>query len=418
MGSPNRDGRVVLVFVSTLVLLALVCNEFVLVYFFSPDGELSAGSRWRVRIIQATLLIAALSMAYWGRPFGQRMAAIAQRHPNGIALAFGLGTVAALLVGVELVFHAWNTIAERRAPDVVVTYSEPLWKPGVVSRSRKAVGDRVIYDVRYTMGARGTRVTPASLNREADSHVLFFGGSYTFGQGVRDAQTLPNVVAERLTDRNVMNFGYPGQGPTRMLERLDAGDVLEPFRDDQVVLVFTFIPNHVRRVIGSMRVSTTWGRDVAYYAMGADGTVERRGSLSSGRPVLARVYGWLGREPILKHFEIDLPARIAPRHLEHTAAVIGAARDRFLDAIEDGRFYVVVYPDRPEDEFSGSRIVPHLESRGIAVFDYSGRLEGTEKNWFKDDTHPTAAAHAQVGGWLAEDLRKAELATRLAGGPS
>jgi len=404
MGSQVASSRIALAAACLAGFWALLSNEWLLAYLFSPDADLSDPTRWRVRLFQGVLLIAAFALAIFRAPLGRWFAAAVRQRPNRWALVLGGVGMAILIAVVELGYHARTTIRERQAPKVVVTYSEPLWKPGVVCHSRKFVGDRVIYDVTYTMDAFGRRVTPASEGRAPGRELLFFGGSFTFGQGVNDEETFPNVVARHLPEWRVTNFGYPGLGPTRMLDLLDDGDVLTPYRDSETVLVFTFIPNHVRRVVGSMRVSTSWGRELSYYAIDSTGALRRRGSLFSGRPVLSVIYPWLSREPILRYYEVDFPVTIRDRHLEHTAAVIAAGRDRFRADVPIGRFYVMLYPDRPQDELSGRRIVPYLASRGITVFDYSNRTDASEEDWLQWDTHPTAPAQARVGGWLAADL--------------
>lgn len=424
MESAERSGGVALALGLLLVLGALAMNEAVLAYLFAPDAELSAAMRWRVRGVQAVVFVLGLALMFLRYPIQMYASRIARRFPNSAALAFGLGVVAAILVGVELGFHAWNVVSAREGPQTVVSYSEALWKPGAVCRSRKTVGDRVVYDVTYTMDEMGRRVTPAALDRPASHHLLFFGGSYTFGQGVDDAETFPNTAAENLPDWRVTNFGYPGHGPAHLLERLEDPDFFDAIPGDEIVLVYTFIPNHVRRVIGSMRIATAWGRQSPYYAPGPDGELTRMGVVGSGRARLSEMYRWLSKESILKFFEIDVPVRIAPRHLEHTAAVIAACRSRFLERIENARFVVVIYPDRPEAEFSGSEIAPYLAERGIECFDYAARLERDSDYWIGDDTHPTAEAHARVGAWFAEDLARkldedaAKAASRPAAGSS
>lgn len=404
MWSRNRDDRIGLIIASFAGLLSLACNEVVLAYLFAPDGDLSSGLRWRVRLVQLAMAgVAAIAFAS-RRNVGKNVVEIARRAPSLFAFSIGTVVVAAMLVAVELGFHAWNVIAERSSPHVVVSYSEPLWKKDVVCHSRKTVGERVVYDVTYTMDDNGRRTTPASAGREGGRHLLFFGCSYTFGQGVNDAETLPNGVANLLPGWHVTNFAYPGHGPVQTLEQLDSGDSLEPFLSGDPILIYTFIPNHVRRVIGSMRVATEWGRSLAYYAIRPDGRLVQSGTLETGSPFRSAVYRWLAREPVLKYFDVDLPIRIANSHLDHAAAVIAASRDRFEGRVKAGRFVVVVYPDRPGEEFSGGRIVPFIERRGITVFDYSARLDTSNDYWIEGDTHSTAAAHARVAEWLSEDL--------------
>ena len=63
---------------------------------------------------------------------------------------------------------------------------------------------------------RGLRVEPPLAPSHGDRCVLFFGCSYTFGEGVNDTETLPyrtGVLAEGLL--RMINFGLHSYGPIR-----------------------------------------------------------------------------------------------------------------------------------------------------------------------------------------------------------
>ena len=80
------------------------------------------------------------------------------------------------------------------------------------------MGGETLYAVVYSVDKRGLRVEPPLAPGHGDRCVLFFGCSYTFGEGVNDAETLPyrtGVLAEgRL---RMINFGLHGYGPHQML---------------------------------------------------------------------------------------------------------------------------------------------------------------------------------------------------------
>jgi hypothetical protein len=68
--------------------------------------------------------------------------------------------------------------------------------PGSMVRVSKLHDDEVIFDVVYTISAHGFRVTPGAGGTSGSAgRVLFFGCSYTFGEGVEDDQTLPRTSA-------------------------------------------------------------------------------------------------------------------------------------------------------------------------------------------------------------------------------
>jgi hypothetical protein len=76
--------------------------------------------------------------------------------------------------------------------------------------SRKLMSNgKVIYDVTYTIGPDGFRVTNQSLLSKG--RINFFGGSFVFGEGLNDDETLPYYLTKAL-NTNVQNFGVHGYG--------------------------------------------------------------------------------------------------------------------------------------------------------------------------------------------------------------
>lgn len=272
-------------------------------------------------------------------------------------------------------------------------------------RASFRVYDETIFDVAYTIDEEYRRVTPASDGHNAAQTVLFFGGSFVFGQGVNDEDTLPNRVAQRLPGARVMNYGFPGHGTQHMLERIRQwGEGTYPY-EGPVTAIYVFIPHHVRRTIGSMRVSGAWGRQFPCYAVGGSGGLTRLGTFASARPWQTRLYAWLHREPILAYYGIDLPVRIRDEHLELTSAIIRESKKRLSDYAGPVRFVVVLYPDHPRFEFSSDRIAPFLPDAGVEIRDFRSALDLNEPDaLIPHDLHPSAATHSTVAELVVERL--------------
>ena len=261
-----------------------------------------------------------------------------------------------------------------------------------------------MYDVTYAIDDRYARRTTDFASAEAEHDLFFFGGSFVFGEGVEDDETLPSIVAGLAPDWRVTNFGFPGHGPSQMLKRLESDAPLRDSVHDDITLVYVFLPGHVRRVIGSMRVATTWGRNFPSYALDADGELRLAGAFSDSRRVLSISYTLLSKERILKYYGVDIPPRIRTEHLQLTARVIAAARDRLLTRHGSDEFYVVLYPSNPRDEFSAKEFIPYLDTADVSYFDYTELFDDDEADWLPHDKHPTPQAHEKVGARLVRDL--------------
>jgi hypothetical protein len=75
-------------------------------------------------------------------------------------------------------------------PDPLVGYRP---RAGVAAESIKKVGAQTVYDVTYTVGSDGLRITPPA-GDEVQACVLFFGDSFAWGEGLGDQDTAPYQV--------------------------------------------------------------------------------------------------------------------------------------------------------------------------------------------------------------------------------
>jgi hypothetical protein len=137
---------------------------------------------------------------------------------------------------------------ETSTPGYSVPRSIVGWGPGQpgVYRARKLDGrsGSVIYDVGYTIDAdRNRQVVSAPMGPT----VAFFGDSMTFGQGVPDADTLPQAFADATGYRwRVLNLAFPGYGPQQFLRALET-DIFRDLLTEPRLFVFLTAPWHAER---------------------------------------------------------------------------------------------------------------------------------------------------------------------------
>lgn len=113
-----------------------------------------------------------------------------------------------------------------------------------------------LYDTVYSHSVhsfRVTRPTPEEFAQSnVDAQVGFFGGSFTFGEAVGDAQTLPAVVQQLGAGRWLAyNFGVGGGGAHEMLALLQ-GERLDGVMRGKLASagVYLAIHDHIRRAAG------------------------------------------------------------------------------------------------------------------------------------------------------------------------
>lgn len=262
------------------------------------------------------------------------------------------------------------------------------------------IDGELAYDVRYTTDARGRRTHPHTDATTPREHALFFGGSYVFGTGVQDDETLPARFEAANPGIRAYNYGVPGYGPTQMLEQLRRPDFAGEIPERRGRAFYLYIDHHVSRVIGGLYTYSKWARDFPYYTL-EDGELVRRGSFTSGRPLRSLVYRALGRLRLVQRFRIDWPYPYDDGDFELTARVIIAARDAYREKFGTDAFYVIIYPwSRTRDE-----IVPRLESADVRVLDYGHLFDtlGAKHDFRLPDLHPSPSAHRVIAEHLGRE---------------
>jgi hypothetical protein len=172
----------------------------------------------------------------------------------GVALRGAWRDVATLIAATIFGLAAIELACAVTEPDQPVyprgfSISRPIlgWGPsarGVYHSRRMGAGGTVIYDVDYTIGKNLLRPTQSG---SAGPSVAFFGDSMTFGQGLPDSETLPQIYAD-LTSRKVrvLNFGFPGYGPQQFLRSIETG-LFDPLLGDTKTFVFETAAWHAER---------------------------------------------------------------------------------------------------------------------------------------------------------------------------
>ena len=340
-------------------------------------------------------------------PFRVRRPAWAQ---NGLALGIGLGLCVLLLglaeLATRLFWHAEPRTETQFPREYFIEDSSGITKPAPNGRYRFTCTDRAsgatIYDVFYSVDSYSRRITPVTDSASRHDFLLFFGCSFTYGEGLPDDATLPYFVAREAPTYRPYNYGFHGHSPTEMLAKMESGTLPGEIQEKRGILIYVFMDAHVARVIGSMRVATSWGRNRPYYTLDPDGNPVHHGDFTTGRPRLTGIYRVFSHSRLLQALQIDLPPRITPRHLQLVARIIGAARNRYQQRFPTGDFYVVLYPGSRY----GQRLRPMLERMGVKVLDYSGLYDRNDLRYVisPEDRHPNAWANQTLAERLVRDL--------------
>lgn len=344
----------------------------------------------------AVLLVGSLAAIAFSSHFRREWA-------RGLLISFSI--VIAMLAASDLYFRAGDRLdlTEKSYPPDYHTFEDDLGKrappPGpyhVVSRLR-STGDTV-YDITYTIGEDGFRETD---NVAPRAHaVVFFGGSYTYGEGVGDGETYPAQFSKALNHRSrVINAGFSGFGPHQMLRLLETGKVDAATKGPVVAAYYLMIDNHMNRAAGLH----WWNLNSPRYILDTLGNIQldglhrdnRTASLLAELEIQGGLAGRIGRA--LAEILVPSDARV-----DVTAAIMGKSA-ALIRQKYGAELYCLFWGTHWSKEFA--LLADKLEERGIKVLrvadfvpDLSaaavGVLPGVEN-------HPSPAFNERLGSALA-----------------
>lgn len=335
---------------------------------------------------------------------------------NAAAVLLGFLIVAAALAAAEAALRLKACLSSDSRPPALVQEWEggtvpfsgpPGWalKPDSTVRCRTTLGDQVIYDMSCRTDEAGRRVTPcASSGGGAFSVAAFFGCSMTFGQGVRDEETLPARFCAHAPGWQAFNYGVSGYGPQHMWLQICKNEALREFSERSGVVVYSFIDHHLERLLGTPSVLSAWVHPMPWLET-EDGRIVCRGTFRDRSPFLSFYCRHVQHTHLARFIERRLPPR-KPAKEQQDAALNLLVRllvecDQAVKEQAPGlTFCCVVLPTCGGTVREGLR--RKLETAGVPVFDYEHLFEEaglSEEELFFHDSPSGERGHFKATGY-------------------
>ncbi len=321
---------------------------------------------------------------------------------------FNIAIMVLLCGGLEV--YAWAT---RSIPPERI-YSQGYYRmdeilgsaplKGKTAASRFVKDNEIVYNVTYTIDDNGLRISPPATT---DAQCLvFFGCSYTFGEGVEDHEAMPYQVG-KISGCKVYNFAFHGYGPHQMLAALERGIVNRVVECQPSVGIYQAIPDHVYRVTGSK----PWGRHGPKYVLSPTGTPSYVGHFDDFDGSLrSQIAKQIKRSYAYKKylgFRSPNPKQ-KKRNVELFLAIVDAARSQFLRRYPSAAFHVILWKDK-RDVLLWQMIEQGMRQKGfnlhlsdeILPF-YSARISKYKIS--PHDGHPNAHAHELIAQYVVDKI--------------
>jgi hypothetical protein len=257
-------------------------------------------------------------------------------------------------------------------------------RPGILHQTKYDLKTgNIVADADYTIEPRGIRKTISAPDAPT---VAFFGDSMTFGEGLADSETLPQLFAD-LSDRrlHVLNLAFSAYGPQQFLRALET-DLFKDLLNKPRLFVYMTAQWHAERT-ACMHGFVFLG---PRYEL-ADGHPQFEG------PCHGLIYGLLARSAIYKAFIEPAMVRIGPGEIDLYVAILIRAGE--LARQKYGVPTAILYLPDPiyagQSGWPDEQIMQRLRQGGLNVIDI-----GLDQRDFPgqpleipSDGHPTGVAN-------------------------
>ncbi|MDG2125628.1 MAG: hypothetical protein P8J87_18135 [Verrucomicrobiales bacterium] len=337
---------------------------------------------------------------------------VAMRWLDGVLkiAAWNIAIVAIIIGVVEAWLAGWiskgdpNLVNFSLEPHFIV--ADPIlgYRPSKNGEAiaKKVYGDETLYEVRYTINAWGQRAGPES-SATASNSALLFGGSFTFGEGVHDHETLPWRFDERTGENTrAINLGLFGYGPHQMLAMLENQLEAEAVEGTQpVAAIYHCIPNHVARSAGAV----FWDTSGPHYVLDFDGSLKHDGPFRGF--VAGNMLRILSRSQIAKKILRPSNSAFSEENVKRLAAIVESSqnilRERYgIDLL------VLLWYNEPEN--LSRQIVEHLGARDVEVLRVDAiipDINGNDEKYLiapPIEGHPNGVTNDLLAAGLVEHL--------------
>ena len=227
-------------------------------------------------------------------------------------------------------------------------------------------------------------------NHYSDSnHLIFFGCSYTFGDGVSNSEIFPQLLKNFFKEKfSVYNYGVPGYGTQQMLTKLQFGEFEKEIVQKKGIAIYVYVPGIIPRNIGAFS-TFGWSNTYPLYTVENHKLKYFKSSFEAS-PLRSKFYKIMNHFNTFKYLKniknFDHP-KVSNDHINLTSKIILESKKKYQKKFENSEFYVLIFPHSHGFDTNTEKLKNQLVSDGLDVLDFS-RFADTISNKFIpiDDT--------------------------------
>ena len=251
--------------------------------------------------------------------------------------------------------------------------------------------DYIICDVQYRFDQFGRRITWNDSTKKQNQFLIFSGCSYTFGTGLPDSETLPEILARIHPETHIYNVAIGASSINQTLALIDRKNFSESFSETKGLFVYIYIEDHIARANGIFPQSTWMGVTPSYKKINGEMILE--GSIKESHSWQQKLFEFIGTN--------FYPGKNFPsvqnRHIHYNCDLIEASKKRFNQKFPNGNFVAVEHPVGRNPELANC-----LKARGINLIQTPMAIG--DQDLIKGELHPSGHFNRRWAPILWEKL--------------
>lgn len=278
--------------------------------------------------------------------------------------------------------------------------------PKVNSHVVRYFGENLAYDyvLRTDQFARRIVSSPVPGDAEPKSaaqFLIWLGGSFMFGEGLPDEQTLDSQTSQLLATFRTYNYAVPGYGLANVLAQAESTPFKDQVPERRGVVLYLFPGFHVDRMVGGLQ-SIDWIGLIPHFRREGNLLV-RDGFLQVKHPIRTWLKRFYNKTFLRQKFQLSWPFHITDDDIQKACLAIAQVRDRVTAHFESADFFLVLHPNTEQIDVSAC-----LAQYSVPTIDLRQTFAEVPDDELKIpyDGHPSAKANQLLAERIAEFLRQ------------